>query len=121
MNKLDFWRSVWLLRVIVVAVVALFNRASDLISSLERKAYDLGVTTISRAPLDRIAGIRIHNQKLPAFVAAIVNKALAKNPDQRWQDGETMAKALRLCLQRLTVGVACPAVPAVPAAPTTSS
>ncbi len=46
--------------------------------------------------------IRKHNPALPACVAAIVNKALAKNADQRWQDGEMMAKALKLCLQSLS-------------------
>ena len=45
--------------------------------------------------------IRTRNAQLPACVAAIVNKALAKNPDQRYQNGELMAKALYLCLQSL--------------------
>jgi len=70
------------------------------------------------------ADIRTHNQKLPACVAAIVNKALAKNPDQRYQDGEQMAKALRLCLQSLSAArqAAAPApAPSAPAAPATSS
>jgi serine/threonine-protein kinase len=48
------------------------------------------------------ADIRTHNEKLPVCVAAIVNKALAKDPDKRYQDGEQMAKALLLCLQSLT-------------------
>jgi serine/threonine-protein kinase len=68
------------------------------------------------------ADIRTNNQKLPACVAAIVNKALAKNPDQRYQDGEQMAKALRLCLQSLTSAVrrtTAPTPPA-PATPATS-
>jgi serine/threonine-protein kinase len=47
------------------------------------------------------ADIRTHNAQLPACVAAIVNKALAKDPGQRYQDGEQMAKALQLCLQSL--------------------
>jgi serine/threonine-protein kinase len=47
------------------------------------------------------ADIRTHNARLPACVAAIVNKALAKDPDQRYQNGEQMAKALQLCLQSL--------------------
>ena len=47
------------------------------------------------------ADIRTHNEKLPVCVAAIVNKALAKDPDKRYQDGEQMAKALLLCLQSL--------------------
>jgi serine/threonine-protein kinase len=45
--------------------------------------------------------IRTRNAQLPACVAAIVNKALAKSPDQRYQDGEQMARALHLCLQSL--------------------
>jgi serine/threonine-protein kinase len=45
--------------------------------------------------------IRTRNPQLPACVAAIVNKALAKIPDQRYQDGEQMARALHLCLQSL--------------------
>jgi serine/threonine-protein kinase len=66
------------------------------------------------------ADVRAHNPKLPACVAAIVNKALAKNPDERWEDGETMAKALRLCLQSLTQGAPKQAAPAGPPAPATS-
>jgi serine/threonine-protein kinase len=58
------------------------------------------------------ADIRTHNQKLPACVAAIVNKALAKDPDQRWQDGGLMAKALRLCVQSLSGSEALQATPA---------
>ena len=47
------------------------------------------------------ADIRTHNAQLPACVAAIVNKALAKDPEQRYQNGEQMARALHLCLQSL--------------------
>ena len=43
MRKLDFWKSDWFLGVAVVIAVALFARFSDLVPSLERKAYDLGV------------------------------------------------------------------------------
>jgi CHASE2 domain-containing sensor protein len=68
------------------------------------------------------ADIRTHNSKLPACVAAIVNKALAKDPAQRWQDGEMMAKALRLCLQSLSAArPAAAAAPSAPPAPATSS
>jgi len=55
--------------------------------------------------------IRTHNAKLPACVAAVVNRALAKSPEQRYQDGDQMAKALRLCLQSLGVGAARAAAP----------
>ena len=47
------------------------------------------------------------------------NKALAKNPDERWGDGEIMAKALRLCLQSRAQGAAKHA-PVAPPAPATS-
>jgi serine/threonine-protein kinase len=69
------------------------------------------------------ADIRTHNPKLPACVAAIVNKSLAKDSEQRYQDGEQMAKALRLCLQSLSAAAArqaATASPPAPAAPATS-
>jgi eukaryotic-like serine/threonine-protein kinase len=59
MRKFDFWRSDWFLGVMVVIVVALFNRFSDLVPSLERKAYDLGVIATSRTPSDKVAVIAI--------------------------------------------------------------
>jgi serine/threonine-protein kinase len=62
--------------------------------------------------------IRTHNPKLPACVAATVNKALAKNPEQRYQDGDQMARALRLCLQSLQTASARQQAPAAaPPAP----
>src|SRR6185295_12142116 len=64
MKKLDFWRSDWFLGVIVVVVVAVFARTSDLIPSLERKAYDVGVIATSRTPPDRVAVIGIDDQSL---------------------------------------------------------
>ena len=45
--------------------------------------------------------IRTHNPAIPACVAAITNKALAKDPAQRYQSCEQMAKALQLCLSSL--------------------
>ena len=45
--------------------------------------------------------IRQHNPSLPACVAAIANKTLAKQPEQRYQSCDQMAKALRLCLSSL--------------------
>ena len=60
----NFWKSDWFLGVMVVIVIALFNRLSDLIPSLERKAYDLGVTATSRAPSDKVTVIAIDDQSL---------------------------------------------------------
>jgi len=66
------------------------------------------------------ADIRTHNPKLPACVAAIVNKALAKDPQTRYQDGEQMAKALRLCLQSLQAAARPSPAPPAPAAQASS-
>ncbi len=63
MKKLNIWRSDWLLGV-VVALVLLGFSGGDLVQSLERKAYDLGVQATSRPPLDRIAVIAIDDQSL---------------------------------------------------------
>ena len=59
MRKFDFWKTDWFLGVAVVIAVALFNRFSDLVPSLERKAYDLGVNATTRAPSDKVAVIAI--------------------------------------------------------------
>ena len=56
--KSAFWKTDWFLSA-AVAVLVLFIGGSDLMQSLERKAYDLGVQSSSRAPLDRIAVIAI--------------------------------------------------------------
>ena len=64
MKKLDFWKADWFLGVVVVLAIVVFNRTSDLIPSLERKAYDLGVTATARTPSDKIAVIGIDDQSL---------------------------------------------------------
>jgi serine/threonine-protein kinase len=47
------------------------------------------------------ADLRTHNAAVPEALSAVVNKALAKDPTQRYQEGEQMAKALRQCLEGL--------------------
>ena len=64
MRKFDFWKTDWFLGVAVVIAVALFARFSDLVPSLERKAYDLGVAATLRDPSDRIAVIAIDKQSI---------------------------------------------------------
>ena len=39
---------------------------------------------------------------VPELLAGIVGRCLRKDPDQRYQSGEQMAKAIRLCLGTLT-------------------
>jgi len=59
MKKIAFWKSDWFLGVAVTVAVVLLNLFSDLVPSLERKAYDLGVIATSRTPSDKVAVIAI--------------------------------------------------------------
>jgi len=61
--KKAFWKTDWFTGVLV-ALVFLFSANSDLIQSLERKAYDWGVLASSREPSDKIAIIAIDEQSL---------------------------------------------------------
>src|SRR3954466_15015519 len=62
--KSAFWKTDWFLGTVVVLAVLLFNRFSDLVPSLERKAYDLGVQATSRSPSDKIAVIAIDDTSI---------------------------------------------------------
>jgi len=62
-QKAGFWRKDWFLG-LVVALVLAFSGSSDLVQSLERKAYDLGVRATDRAPSDRIAVIAIDDASI---------------------------------------------------------
>ena len=63
MKNLTFWKSDWFLG-LVVTLVLLIASGGDLIQSLERKAYDMGVRVSSRNPSDRIAVIAIDDQSI---------------------------------------------------------
>jgi serine/threonine-protein kinase len=64
MKKLAFWKTDWFL-VLIVAIVLYFIGGGDLIQSLERKAYDLGVkASSSRNPSERVAVIAIDDQSI---------------------------------------------------------
>ncbi len=63
MNKWSFWQKDWFVG-LLVALVFLFGANSDLMQSLERKAYDLGVLASSRTPSDKIAIIAIDDQSI---------------------------------------------------------
>ena len=52
--KRSFWKADWFLG-LLIALAFLFAARSDLLQSLERKAYDLGVQASSRTPSDQIA------------------------------------------------------------------
>ena len=63
MGKANFWKTDWFFG-LVVSLVVLGFAGGELLQSLERKAYDLGMGMTSRAPSDRIAVIAIDKQSL---------------------------------------------------------
>jgi CHASE2 domain-containing sensor protein len=63
MNKESFWKKDWLVG-LGVALLFFLGANSELMQSLERKAYDLGVLATSRAPSDKIAIIAIDDQSI---------------------------------------------------------
>ena len=63
MKTAGFWTKDWFLGLAVAIVLFLFV-GSDLIQSLERKAYDLGVRATDRTPSERIAVIAIDDASI---------------------------------------------------------
>ena len=63
MKKTAFWEADWFLG-LVVALALLIASGSDIIQSLERQAYDLGVRASNRAPSQRVAVIAIDKQSI---------------------------------------------------------
>ena len=63
MNKWSFWKKDWFVG-LLVALAFMFGAGSDLMQSMERKAYDLGVLASSRMPSDKIAVIAIDEQSI---------------------------------------------------------
>ncbi len=63
MNNRAFWKRDGFVG-ILVTLFFLFASGSDLIQSLERKAYDLGVRATTRVPSDKIAVIAIDDQSI---------------------------------------------------------
>lgn len=58
-----FWKQDWFVG-ILVSLVFLLAMNTDLMQSLERKAYDLGVKATTRTPSDKIAVIAIDDQSI---------------------------------------------------------
>jgi serine/threonine-protein kinase len=65
-----FWKSDWLLGVLVVVAFTAANLFSDWIPSLERKAYDVALQSTARAPSDRIAIIAIDQASIDNIVTS---------------------------------------------------
>jgi CHASE2 domain-containing sensor protein len=63
MARQVFWKSDWFLG-LVVAIAVLVLSATDLVRSLERKAYDLGVRASAREPSQDVAVIAIDDASI---------------------------------------------------------
>ena len=63
MNKWWFWQKDWFVG-LLLALVFFLGAQSDLMQSLERKDYDLGVLASTRTPSDKIAVIAIDEQSI---------------------------------------------------------
>ncbi|MBI5921570.1 MAG: CHASE2 domain-containing protein [Betaproteobacteria bacterium] len=63
MNKKTFWKSDWFLG-LAASVIVLLCGNSDLLQSLERKAYDIGVGATARNPSEKVVVIAIDKQSL---------------------------------------------------------
>jgi serine/threonine-protein kinase len=63
MRKTSFWKTDWFTALVVV-LVFLFSANTDLIQSLERKAYDWGVVASTRQASDKIAVIAIDDTSI---------------------------------------------------------
>ena len=59
-----FWRSDWLVAVLVIATVVILHLATDLMGALERRFYDYASTSTTRQPSDRVAVIAIDDQSV---------------------------------------------------------
>ena len=63
MGKAGFWKTDWFLGV-VVTIAMLVANGSDLVQSIERKAYDMGVRASTRTPSDRVAVVAIDDYSI---------------------------------------------------------
>jgi len=61
--KSNFWKTDWFLG-LAVALLLSFAAGSDLLQSLERKAYDMGVRASSQVPSERVAVIAIDDTSI---------------------------------------------------------
>ena len=63
MAKSGFWKSDWFVG-LVVSIVVLVLGNGELLQSLERKAYDIGVGMVTRTPSAKVAVIAIDKQSI---------------------------------------------------------
>jgi len=64
MKKVAFWTTDWFFGLVIVLVVVILSRATDVFTGIETKAYDLGVTATTKPPSDKVAVIAIDDQSI---------------------------------------------------------
>lgn len=60
----QFWRSDWLVGLLIVAAVMVVHLSTDLISGLERRFYDVASTSTDRRASDQVVVIAIDDQSI---------------------------------------------------------
>jgi hypothetical protein len=117
-SRAGFWKRDGFLGLAVAALLFMLG-PSNLLQSLERKAYDLGVRASDRTSLDgeSMAQLmfRIANEAPPASTAfnpaapegifAFLHRALAKDADARYQTGAVFATAQCSAMDAVKRGV----------------
>jgi CHASE2 domain-containing sensor protein len=66
MKNKSFWKADWFVG-LLVALLFWFSAGSDLMQSLELKAYDVGVRASSRTPSDKVAVIAIDDRSIASL------------------------------------------------------
>jgi serine/threonine-protein kinase len=59
-----FWRTDWLVAIIVTVAVLVLHQVTDAVGTVERRFYDFASTSSGRQPSDRIAVIAIDDQSI---------------------------------------------------------
>lgn len=88
MTKAGFWKTDWFLGAAVVVCIVLFNGALPFVGdSMAQLMFK-----IANEPATEIFLVR---PGIPPPLVAFLDKAMAKDADQRYQTGEGFAAALR--------------------------
>ncbi|MBE7939440.1 MULTISPECIES: serine/threonine-protein kinase [Ramlibacter] len=66
-KRRQFWRSDGFVGAVVVLLVLVLHKGTDAIGTLERRFYDLGVTSSARSPSDQVAIIAIDDPSIAAL------------------------------------------------------
>ena len=98
MKNLTFWKSDWFLGLVVTLYQLSCGHLPFQGDSMAQLMFK-----IANEPHPDILTIR---PDVPDCLVAIINRSLSKNPEERFQTGEEMAKAIRACAATVAIEVA---------------